>query len=184
MNSSYISSTISRSYLSSYLNRYLSRHLNRYLNSYLKQAFVSLFYIGLVFNLITLPAQSSELESEQDDLVVIVNPSMVDQSIPLRGLRATFGMRIAVWPDDTPVSVYVMDVDSKEHILFCQTVLRVLPYVLKRNWDRYLFSGTGHAPVIVKDFTEMKQSVAANPGAIGYIPRSYVDSSVAILEVK
>ena len=145
------------------------------------------FFVAL--SLASFPSQSADLDSadldsSDDELVVVVHPGLAGESLPLRGLRATFGLRIAAWPNGDSVSVYILEEDSEEHILFCKTILRMLPYVLRRNWDRYLFSGTGHAPVIVKDFTEMKRRIAATPGAIGYLPRKLIDDTVAILEVK
>ena len=75
-------------------------------------------------------------------------------------------------PDDTAI-----------HQIFCLKVLNVLPYQLRKRWDRLIFSGRAGALVTVNSVTEMKQRVAATPGAIGYIAKEHLDDTVAVVEM-
>jgi hypothetical protein len=42
-------------------------------------------------------------------------------------------------------------------------------YVLRRAWDRMVFTGTGFAPTIVRSEKEMIERVRSTPGAIGFV---------------
>ena len=59
----------------------------------------------------------------------------------------------------------------------------MLPYSLRRNWDRLIFSGTGRAPVRVQSVEEMMRLVRETPGAIGYIDKERADESVSVLQI-
>jgi ABC-type phosphate transport system substrate-binding protein len=87
------------------------------------------------------------------------------------------------WPDGSPLTVFALNDESDAHRTFCRTVLGVLPYHLRRNWDRLIFSGSGQAPTLVSNMQQMKMKVAATPGAIGYIDRDSIDESIAVINV-
>lgn len=103
--------------------------------------------------------------------------------IQRKTLRAAFGMTLQVWPDGRPVTVFVFHDDNPLHQQFCRKVLGVLPYTLRRNWDRLLFSGAAQAPITVDSASEMLQRVATTPGAIGYIEKELSNDSVSIIEI-
>lgn len=115
--------------------------------------------------------------------VAIVHPSEVHTRIERKTLRAAFGMTLQVWPDGRPVTVFVFRDDDAVHQQFCRKVLGVLPYTLRRNWDRLLFSGAAQAPITVDTPQEMLYRVATTPGAIGYLEKELSNDSVSIIEI-
>ena len=112
---------------------------------------------------------------------VIVNPNVHQANISLNGLRAIFGMRHRKWGDGSLVRVFVFERDDDAHRRFCTDVLHVLPHQLQRSWDRLIFSGAGQAPIQVSSEEEMRELVAATPGAIGYLPGDPSSEQVQIL---
>lgn len=100
---------------------------------------------------------------------VIAHPDHPGDEIPRPLLRGVFGMRVRVWPDGTPVRVFVLDDSNALHAEFSKTVLQMYPYQLRQNWDRLLYSGTGQQPVMVSNEEELLRRVAETPGAIGYL---------------
>lgn len=100
----------------------------------------------------------------------IVNVSLQRDSVSLALLRGIFGMRVRLWPDGTPVRVFVLRDDDPEHAAFCKRVLRMYPYQLRQAWDRLVYSGTGQPPIEVTSIEEMRRRVAETTGAIGYLP--------------
>jgi ABC-type phosphate transport system substrate-binding protein len=52
-------------------------------------------------------------------------------------------------------------------------MLRVFPHQLQAAWDRATYTGTGLAPVRVRNYDEMVRMVAQTPGAIGYISNEF-----------
>lgn len=49
---------------------------------------------------------------------------------------------------------------------------------VKATWSRIIFTGKGQAPKEVPDAAAVKKAVAADPKAVGYIPKGDVDGSV------
>ena len=107
-----------------------------------------------------------------------------NQFIKRRTLRAIYSMRTQSWPNGDRLTVFVLADDEVLHEEFCQQVLGVLPYQLRKSWDRLIFSGRAGAPIKVQNLDEMKAKVAETPGAIGYITQNYIDESIVVLEVK
>jgi len=91
-------------------------------------------------------------------------------------------MRTLTWPDGSNIQVFVLDDNDQEHISFCKHILGMLPYQLRRIWDRQVFSGTGIAPILVTSEQEMRERVAQTEGAIGYIKLDMVDPSVKAIK--
>ena len=100
-----------------------------------------------------------------------------------QALTAIFGMRLTVWPDGTPIRVFVFPDDAPVHAQCCKQVLHVFPHQMRAAWDRLVFSGTGQAPEIVTSPHEMKSRLEQTPGAIGYLTKEFIDDSVSILSL-
>ncbi len=115
--------------------------------------------------------------------ITIVHAKDSHHRIERKTLRAAFSMALQVWPDGSPITVFVYHDDNLTHQQFCRKTLGVLPYALRRNWDRLLFSGASQAPITVESPQEMLHRVAATPGAIGYIEKELSNDSVSIIEV-
>lgn len=84
-------------------------------------------------------------------------------------VRAIFTLRLRQWPDGSPVRVFVLPDANPLHVEFCRNQLGTFPYVLRASWDRLVFTGTGIAPEVVSSEKQMRERVAATPGAIGYV---------------
>lgn len=114
--------------------------------------------------------------------VLIVHPQNPTSQLSRNTLRAMFAMRTPQWSDGTPVQVFVLKDSDPVHTSFCKHILGMFPYQLRRVWDRQVFSGTGIAPITVRDEQEMRERVAQTEGSIGYILPENVNSSVKILD--
>ncbi len=117
----------------------------------------------------------------------IVNASLNRETTSLSLLRGIFSMRVRVWPDGTPVRVFVLDDDNQVHVDFCKSVLRMYPYQLRQSWDRLVYSGTGQPPLRVASLAEMRARIASTQGAIGYLPNDpsgNEDESIKALHVQ
>lgn len=101
-------------------------------------------------------------------IVVLTHADVKTGELNLSNLRAIFSIRKRSWENKTPIKVYVFPDNSEIHHQFCKSVLKVYPYVLREQWDRLLFSGTGIPPTTVNSEEELRAIVNATPGAIGY----------------
>lgn len=108
---------------------------------------------------------------------VIVSPSLKTLALDRSLLRAVFTMRVREWPDGSPVRVFVLPDEDPLSDLFYRERLGMYSYVLRRAWDRMVFTGTGFAPTIVQSEEEMRQLVRSTPGAIGYVRKRARDPS-------
>lgn len=112
-----------------------------------------------------------------DSGVAVITHVDVDvEEITLSNLRSIFSVRKRNWDNNIPIKVYVLPDKNPLHLLFCKSILKVYPYVLRDQWDRLLFSGTGIPPITVKSEEDLRAIVSATPGAIGY---SYASPSVS-----
>ncbi len=102
-------------------------------------------------------------------IVVITNSDVKKSELDLGSLRAIFAVRKKSWESKLPIKVFVLPDNNVIHQLFCKSVLKVYPYVLREQWDRLLFSGTGIPPTIVNTEKDLLAIVSATPGAIGYV---------------
>lgn len=130
---------------------------------------------------------ASVLAAQAGASEVIVNAALSQDKVSRSLLRGIFGMRVRIWPDGTPVEVFVLDKDAPSHIDFCRQQLRMYPYQLEDSWSRLVYSGTGQSPTRVASLQEMRQRVAASPGAIGYLDQATIAESseqIRILHVE
>lgn len=114
---------------------------------------------------------------------VVVHPAVQSRAIERGMLRAIFSMRMRLWPDGTPIKVFVLEDRDESHRRFVKTKLGVFPYQLRQVWDRLVFSGTGQAPQEVGSSKQMRAHIAITPGAIGYLPEALIDDSVRVLRI-
>lgn len=113
---------------------------------------------------------------------VIVSPSLASTKLDRSLLRSVFTMRLRQWPDGSPVRVFVLPDSDPLSDLFYRQRLGMYSYVLRRAWDRMVFTGTGFAPTVVQTEKEMIERVRSTPGAIGYVrQRELSESDVRLL---
>ncbi len=110
---------------------------------------------------------------------IIVNPSLQSVTLDRDLLRAIFTMRLRSWPNGPPVRVFVFPDNDPVSDRFYREQLGMYSYVLRSAWDRMVYTGTGLAPIVVHSEQEMRDRVAATPGAIGYVSRGRDSSFLA-----
>lgn len=102
------------------------------------------------------------------EVEVIVNPDVQNEVLSISRLRVIFSMRVTRWSNSQPIHVFVLPGGHPLHQLFVKNVLKLFPHQLQSAWDRLVYSGTGVAPTVVSSVDEMRDRIAATPGAIGY----------------
>jgi ABC-type phosphate transport system substrate-binding protein len=112
---------------------------------------------------------------------VIVSPSLTSMQLDRSLLRAVFTMRVRQWPDGSPIRVFVLPDNDPLSDHFYRERLGMYSYVLRRAWDRMVFTGTGFAPTVVQTEQEMIERVRSTPGAIGYVGKRELSESDARL---
>lgn len=110
---------------------------------------------------------------QAEDIVVIVNPAAKaiskDQIADLY-LGRTGGL--------TPID---QTAGSAIYVKFYKQATGRDVAQVKAIWSRILFTGRGLPPKQLPDSAAVKQAIAANPNAVGYIEKSAVDASVKVV---
>ena len=115
---------------------------------------------------------------------LLVHKGLNISTISQDKLRAIYSMRTRVWPDGTPITVFILNPDSALHREFCLKKLEIFPYQLQRVWDVMVYSGTEQSPINLKTETEMIRKISRVPGAIGYISEIGVSDDVKIIDIQ
>ena len=132
----------------------------------------------LAFSVLAQPSWSAAEE------LVIAHKGVPEKALTRNELRAMFGMRLRSWTNGLPVRVFVMPDSSPIHISFTTSQLSILPEQLRQALDRLVYSGMAQAPREVPSREEMRRMVGTTPGAIGYLPKEFVDDTVRVLEIR
>jgi len=108
-----------------------------------------------------------------EEIVVIVNPAakaISKEQIADLYLGRSGGL--------TPID---QTVGSAIYVQFYKQAMGRDVAQVKAIWSRILFTGRGLPPKQLPDSAAVKQAIAANPNAVGYIEKSAVDASVKVV---
>jgi hypothetical protein len=109
---------------------------------------------------------------QAEDIVVIVNPAA--KPISKEQIADLYlGRSGGLTPVDQPVG-------SAIYVEFYKKATGRDIAQVKALWSRILFTGRGLPPKQLPDSAAVKQAVAGNPNAVGYIEKSAVDASVKV----
>ena len=105
----------------------------------------------------------------EDELVVIINPENPNTALSTKELNALFNGRVEHWSDisiyNKPVSVWIYPPDNKLSDAFKSGIL-----------SAQRFSRLAYLALTPQ---AMLESVAGDPGGIGYVPRSWLTPEVS-----
>ena len=149
----------------------------RFHSATIVKGFQPLLLVALLAGLGSVPLRAAEL-------TLALHPPPDISSLTLNQARSIFSMRIRMWPDGTPITVFVLPDDNPNHNDFVRGLLTLLPHQLKRNWDRLVYTGIGQAPIEVANEEEMLERLRNTPGGIGYIETGTQDESLRLISLQ
>jgi len=116
------------------------------------------------------------------ELVVIVHPENLADNLTQQEVSQIFLGRTLMFPN-TKDRAQVLDQDKNSAIFeaFYMKLVKLSVIKVRRYRAAYTFSGRGALPTHLNDGSEVKNSVANNPNAIGYTDAKLVDSSVKVV---
>ncbi|QUM79183.1 substrate-binding domain-containing protein [Moritella sp. 5] len=116
----------------------------------------------------------------QAGLVVIVNPSGPDSLSKSQVSKLYLGKSKRL-PSGEKVKVFERANGSAERQAFHAAITGKSESQLQAYWSRLVFTGKGKPPKVLGSASLIKNQVAANSAAIGYIDEADVDSSIKVL---
>ena len=126
------------------------------------------------------PARADSL----DNLVVIVNKSNKLDALSESKIRLIFLRKVSRWP--WGAEIYPVDLPDHSRLRrsFAETLLNQSVERLGVYWIDQKVTRNVDRPSQVDSPAAAKELVASKAGAIGYVPKSFVDDTVKVLEVR
>jgi hypothetical protein len=137
--------------------------------------------IGLVCAVLLVGAlQAAAL----DGVVVIVNKSVMVDSISETALKDIYTGKTKYWPDGQNVDIALLDDETGTTDAALKEVSGMGASYFRTFWQRIVFSGRGQQPDRIGDAAALVAFVAATKGAIALVPANADLKDVKTLEVK
>jgi ABC-type phosphate transport system substrate-binding protein len=115
------------------------------------------------------------------ELVVIVNPLNTNASITAETVARIYLGKADAFPDQSVVKPIGLASDNPLRQRFDQRVLGRTPGQLRSYWARQIFSGRGGPPRELASSLAVRDYVADNRHAIGYIDAREVNEHVRVV---
>lgn len=84
------------------------------------------------------------------------------------------------WSDGAKAQLYDLSAEN-EREAFCQAYTGKSAGAIKSTWARAVFSGRGVPPKVLDSDADVKNEVAKDKNAVGYVNESSVDGSVRVV---
>ena len=88
------------------------------------------------------------------------------------------------FPNGTPAKPIDLQENAPARSAFYEAFAGKSAAQVKAHWSKMIFTGRGRPPRAMKDGEQVKQWVADNPGAIGYLDEHLVDDSIKVVNVQ
>lgn len=117
------------------------------------------------------------------DYIVIVNKANPVSSLSQQELQNIFLGKKTTWDDGKKIAP-VSQEGTPVHDAFANKSMSKTAHQLSNYWKKTIFTGVGMPPKNVSNDETVKQYVANNRDAIGYISAGALDASVKKIAVK
>lgn len=115
------------------------------------------------------------------EIAVITNPQLPVTSMSREEIYRIYLGKTKFLPSGVKITPVDQRPGASARAQFYANVIRKSETEMKSYWSRVIFTGQGQPPVQESDDQAVKEYVAKNPNALGYIDRSAVDDSVKIV---
>ncbi len=119
-----------------------------------------------------------------DEVVVIVHPSNALTEISVDDVKKIYLGKKKFFPGGSKVIPGDQPKGTQSRKFFYGGIIGKSETKLKSYWSRLIFTGKGAPPKVIGFDRIVKEWVARQPQAMGYIMRSEADDTVKILDLK
>ena len=131
--------------------------------------------------LLTAMTCSSTLCAEDGQIVVVVGAKSSIGQLSAEEISKLFTGKLEIYPDGALATPVNLPESSEIRTEFALKVLKKTPVQLHAYWSKLLFTGRGKPPIEVASPGEMKNTLASDPSAIGYLDKADVDKSIKVV---
>lgn len=114
------------------------------------------------------------------DMVVIVNKAN-DNAIDKNLVMKVYAGESKSWANGGAIAAFDLPEDNAARSAFASEVMGKTVANMKALWAQNVFAGKAVPPKVLPSDDEVKKTVAANKGAIGYIKAGAADDSVKVV---
>jgi ABC-type phosphate transport system substrate-binding protein len=114
------------------------------------------------------------------DIVVIVNKAN-ENTIDKNLVMKIYSGESKAWANGGAIAAFDLPEDNPARAAFAADVMGKNLGNMKSLWAQNVFTGKAVPPKVAPSDDEVKKTVAANKGAIGYIKASAADDSVKVV---
>lgn len=133
---------------------------------------------------IAFVVSGARLGAADDTVVVVVSAENPLTEISRRHLADLYLGRTSRFPNGEAAEPIDQGSASPARAAFYQSYLGRTPAQIKAHWSKIVFTGRGRPPRDVPSCVEVRELVAGDVHAIGYVERRKVDRSVRVLRVE
>lgn len=140
-----------------------------------------------VLALLPLPASAANAAPPQlpvDTVVVAVSADSPVTEISRLHLADLYLGRSSRFEDGRPAMPVDQEQGASARESFYETYLRRSTAEIKAHWSKIIFTGRGRPPRDVPGGEQMRELLADNPRAIGYLDHRLVDGRLRVVEVR
>lgn len=149
---------------------------------FLKNALNDITFMDIKTTLFTIAAIlsctfTSTVYSAVAVVVNLENPNQLDE----RDIRRIFLGKTKTYPNGVAVKTFDLPSGNTSRDAFRAEILRKSESRLNAYWARMLFSSKAKPPEVLQSSAEVKAIITANPQAIAYIDKQFVDASIKVV---
>jgi ABC-type phosphate transport system substrate-binding protein len=123
-----------------------------------------------------------EAAAASGEVDVIVNKANTVDDLPLADAKKVFMGDKTTWPSGKRVTILMLAQGLPERAVALRDIYKMSEDDLVQYFTAAAFAGKVSAPPKdIASAAQMKQAVAANPGAIGYVKKEDVDDTVKVV---
>jgi ABC-type phosphate transport system substrate-binding protein len=126
----------------------------------------------------------SAADSGSPEVVVVVAAGQPVETLARTELADIFLGRASRFPDGRPAVPIDQREGSPARAVFYTAFLGRSAAQMKAHWSKIVFTGRGSPPREAPDGAAVRQLIAEDPQAIGYLDRDLVDASLRIVGVE
>lgn len=115
------------------------------------------------------------------EIAVITHPGVKEIGISREAVANMYLDKKKTYTDGSRVNPVDQPSGMPARDKFYRAVLRMSDSEVNRYWSKIKFTGKGKPPRVIAGDEAVKNWVAANPGAIGYIDGKFLDKSVKVV---
>lgn len=126
-------------------------------------------------------AMSMYAASACADVVVVVSAKSAITHLTAEQVTKLFLGKTATFPNGGNAVPIDQAEGSSIRNEFYSRIVNKTPSQISAYWTKIIFTGDGYPPKQLEGNLDVRNAVANNPNAIGYVDRSVVDSSVRVI---